>query len=267
MEMQVGFIGAGKMAEAMAGAWIRKGRLAADRILMADVSEERRNAVARTLGVRTTPGNAGVVGERPVLVLAVKPQHLGDALATVPRESFAGRLVISILAGKRLASLAQCLPGARIVRVMPNLPCLVGEGMSAFCLGPGATAADREVVAGLLSCFGRVVEVPEEQFDVVTALSGSGPAFFAYVVKALADSAAGQGLEPAQALLMAEQTMLGTARLLREQGQAPAALIQSVASAKGTTAAGLTVLESSDVAGVLDAVLKAAAARSRELSA
>jgi pyrroline-5-carboxylate reductase len=267
METQVGFIGAGKMAEAMAGAWIRKGRLAPERILAADVSEERRNAVAGALGVRTTADNAVVAGMSPVIVLAVKPQHLAESLAAVPRESFAGRLVISILAGKRLASLAQCLPGARVVRVMPNLPCLVGEGMSAFCPGPGATAADRAFVAGLLSCFGRVVEAPEDQFDVVTALSGSGPAFFAYIVKALADSAACQGLDPAQALLMAEQTMLGTARLLLEQAQAPAALIQSVASAKGTTAAGLAVLEPSDVAGVLDRVLKAAAARSCELSA
>lgn len=267
MEMQVGFVGAGKMAEAMAGAWIRKGRLTPDRILAADVSEERRKAVSAGLGVRATADNAMVFETSPVLVMAVKPQHLDEALAPVPRAFISGRLVISILAGKRLAALQQSLPGARLVRVMPNLPCLVGEGMSAFCLGAGATAADRELVAGLLSCFGRVVEVPEDQFDVVTALSGSGPAFFAYVLKAVADSAASQGLDPAQALLMAEQTMLGTARLLLDTSQSPAALIQSVASAKGTTAAGLAVLEPSDVAGVLDRVLRAAAGRSRELSA
>ncbi len=265
--MQLGFVGAGKMAEAMAGAWIRKGRLMPNEILAADVSEDRRKALSGSLGIRTTAVNEAVVEACPIIVLAVKPQHLGDALASVSGKLFAGRLVISILAGKRLSSLAQCMPEARLVRVMPNLPCLVGDGMSAFCLGPGARPADRDLVAGLLSCFGRTAEVPEAQFDVVTALSGSGPAFFAYVLKTLADSAAKQGLSPEQALLMAEQTMLGTARLLIEQALDPSALIQSVTSAKGTTAAGLAVLESSDIADVLDDVLKAAAARSRELSA
>lgn len=265
--MQLGFVGAGKMAEAMAGAWIRKGRLAPDQILAADVSDDRLKALSGGLGIRTTTVNAAVVEACPIVVLAVKPQQLRDVMASLSGTPFVGRLVISILAGKRLASLAACMPEARLVRVMPNLPCLVGEGMSAFCLGQGASPADRDLVSGLFSCFGRVLEVPETEFDVVTALSGSGPAFLAYVLKAMADSASKQGLDPAQALLMAKQTMLGTARLLVDQGQDPAALIQSVASAKGTTAAGLSVLESSDVAGVLDGVLKAAAARSRELSA
>jgi pyrroline-5-carboxylate reductase len=139
--------------------------------------------------------------------------------------------------------------------------------MSAFCLGTRTTASDRRIVVRQLSAFGAALELPEEQFDAVTALSGSGPAFFAYVLDALVDSAEKQGLQRDHALLLAEQTMYGTAKLLKEQKIAPQDLIESVASAKGTTAAGLSVLDESTIRAVLHRTLAAAARRSRELSA
>jgi pyrroline-5-carboxylate reductase len=263
--MKIGFVGAGKMAEAMLAAWIRKGQVSPSDVTAADVSEERRTHLRKRHGVLVS-GDNREAAEADLVVLAVKPQHLQDALAALPAGGVSGRLVMSILAGKRLATLEAALPGARVVRVMPNLPCVVGEGMSAWCAGIGATAADRDTVVRLLGAFGRAVELPESQFDAVTALSGSGPAFLAWVLDCMTAAAVAEGLSAENASVLAGQTMLGTARLLIEQQLAPRALIQSVASAKGTTAAGLAILDASDAAAVLKRAIAAAAARSRELS-
>jgi pyrroline-5-carboxylate reductase len=266
MGVTIGFIGAGKMAEAMMGAWLRVGLVGVGDLVASDVDAARRRWIRDRLGVRTTASNAEVaVAER--VVLAVKPQHLQEALSGLPGSAMDGRLVLSILAGKRTAFLQDLMRGARIVRVMPNLPCVVGEGMSAFCCGAGVSREDAEQVRELLAAFGKAVELPEDRFDAVTALSGSGPAFFSYVLDRLSDAAVSEGLSRDDALLLAKQTMLGTARLLLEQGMDPKELIASVASAKGTTAAGLAVLEASDLGVVLKRTIEAAARRSRELSA
>jgi pyrroline-5-carboxylate reductase len=254
------------MAEAMLTAWIRKGLARQEDVAASDVSEERRALMRGSLGIGAYEDNRRAA-EAEVVVLAVKPQHLQEALSSLAAGSLSGRLVISIIAGKRLAALEALLPGARIVRVMPNLPCVVGEGISAWCAGSGASDADRRTAVRLLSAFGTAVEVPESQFDAVTALSGSGPAFLAWVIDRLASAAAAQGLSERDAAVFARQTMLGTARLLIEQDMTPQALIRSVASARGTTAAGLAVLDASDAAAVLERTISAAAARSRELSA
>jgi len=246
-------------------AWLKAGMVAARGLVAADTDEARRRAIGERLGVRTTASNAEAATAE-LVVLAVKPQQLDGVIQELPAGALAGRLVLSIMAGKRTESLQKAMPGARIVRVMPNLPCVVGEGMSAFCAAAGASDEDVARVRALLGAFGKVIELPEDRFDVVTALSGSGPAFFAYVLDRLAGSAVAQGLSRDEALLLAGQTMLGTARLLLEQGTDPKALIASVASAKGTTAAGLAVLDASDVGAVLKRTLAAAAQRSRELN-
>lgn len=264
--MKMGLVGAGRMAEAMLAAWIRKGRVSPSDVVAADVSEERRAHVCKRYGVRVARDN-GEAFDADLVVLAVKPQNLQDALASLPVGAAKGRMVLSILAGKRLATLQVALPGARVVRAMPNLPCVVGEGMSAWCAGTNAVPSDRELVGGLLTAFGREVELPESQFDVVTALSGSGPAFLAWVLDRMTTAAVAEGMSSENASLFAAQTMMGTARLLIEQRLAPRELIQSVASAKGTTAAGLAVLDASDAAAVLKRTIVAAADRSRELSA
>jgi pyrroline-5-carboxylate reductase len=148
---------------------------------------------------------------------------------------------------------------------MPNLACVVGEGMNAYTPGCRATPADGALVAAALECCGRALLLPETLFDAVTALSGSGPAFFAYLLDRLVDGAVREGLSRGDALLLAEQTMLGTARLLRDLKMEPAELAAAVTSAKGTTAAGREVLETEAVADMLRGVIGAAAQRSREL--
>jgi pyrroline-5-carboxylate reductase len=264
--MKIGFVGAGKMAEAIMAALIRNKTAAPNEVLACDISAERRDAIRRRLGIGVYSKADAVVDAADVIVLAVKPQDLQAALEPVAARVTGRQLVLSIAAGKTLAFLEALLPAARVVRVMPNLPSLVGEGMSVFCAGSRATGRDRARARSLLASFGKVLELPETAFDAVTALSGSGPAFIAHVLEAMENGAAALGLERADARLLALQTMLGTARYLAERGDEPKEFIAAVASPKGTTAAGLAVLDASDVAVVLARTLEAAARRSRELS-
>ena len=266
MPVRIGFVGAGKMAEAMLAGLIRRGAVAPGDLLASDVSAERLQQLGARLGIGTTAENAAVPAFAPTVFLAVKPQQLDAVLAELAPRLDERHLLLSIAAGKRLERLEALAPRARVIRVMPNLPCTVGEGMSAFARGARATPADAAAAAELLGCFGRALEVRESALDAVTALSGSGPAFFAYLLDSLARAAEAEGLARNDALLLAEQTMLGTARLLLDQGLAPADLAAAVTSARGTTAAGREVLENGEVARLLAATLRAAAARSRELS-
>lgn len=265
--MKVGFIGAGKMAEAILAALVASGVVKAAEITASDVSEARRRRMRRRYGAGVTARNRTVVARAQVVFLAVKPQQLDAVLEEIAPAVTRSHLFISIAAGKTIARLEALLPDARVIRVMPNLPCVVGEGVSAFCAGSRATRADRGTADALLSSCGKVLELPEELFDAVTAVSGSGPAFFAYLLNCVVEAGTAEGLTRADALLLAEQTMLGTARLLMEQNIDPQALIDAVTSAKGTTAAGRAVLEKSSVPGVLRRTIRAAARRSRELSA
>ena len=264
--MRIGFLGAGKMAEALLAAFLRQGAVAAGCVTACDVVYARRQLMRRRYRVSVTDDAAVLVRRCDLIVLAVKPQDLDGLLLRLAPLLGRKHLLLSIAAGKTLAHLHR-LAGlqVRLVRVMPNLAVMSGEGMSVFCPGRRATAADRRLAARLLGCCGRVLQLPERHFDAVTALSGSGPAFFAWLLARLEAGAVSAGLPAEAARLLAEQTMLGTARHLMATAQAPEALIQAVSSPKGTTAAGLAVLDASDVGAVLARTIAAAAARSREL--
>lgn len=262
---KIGFVGAGKMAEAMIAGLIEKGFCGPDGILASDANSERLTEISRQFGIRITLDNAEVMSYADVCVLAVKPQQLNEVLAGLGTRITGAPLVVSIAAGKTTAFIESLLPAGRVVRVMPNIACLVGEGMNVFTRGSRATAADADLVSRLLTCCGRALELPETLFDAVTALSGSGPAFFAHILDRLADGAVKEGLSREQALLLAEQTMLGTARLLMVKAMAPADLAAAVTSAKGTTAAGRAILETPVLDDILGRTIEAAARRSREL--
>ncbi len=264
--MKVGFIGAGTMAEAMIASLINSKLLMAHEISVSDINSERRNLVKQSYRVNVYSKNQVIPGVADVIFLAVKPQQLADVLEEIASNIGYQHLVISIVAGKKVQFIQSRLPQARIIRVMPNLPCTVAEGMSVFCLGGTANTSDLHTASRLLSSFGRVMELPEEQFDAVTALSGSGPAFFSYFLNLLVDASLKEGLNRHDALQLACQTMLGTAKLLMEKNLDPENLIKAVASAKGTTAAGLAVLEKSDLSEIISQTIKAAATRSAELS-
>jgi len=264
--MKIGFIGGGKMAEAMVDSLIARKVAVPRAVTVSDISAARRRALKKRYGVAVTGSNAEAVRVSDVIVLAVKPQDLAGVLAGLAACPALRGLVISIAAGKTLAFLQAALPGARVIRVMPNLACQVSEGMSVFCAGRRATASDRRTAARVLGAMGQVIELPESRFDAVTALSGSGPAFLAYALDALVEGAVEQGLERRDAALLACQTMLGTGLVLIRKGLRPSELIAAVASPNGTTAAGLAVLEKSALRRTLARTVRAAARRSRELS-
>lgn len=263
----IGFLGAGKMGEAILASLIRSQQVAPRQILACDMMTELRAQVKHRYHVQVTAYPQALPAACDVIFLAVKPQDLDGVLATLAPEFTKRHLLISIAAGKTVKRLEELSGGcARVVRVMPNLNVRVGAGMCVFTLGAKARATDRKLVTRLLGSCGEVLELDECHFDSVTALSGSGPAFFAFVMQAMADAAEGLGLPAAAARLLANQTMLGTAEYLRKTQQEPKAFIQAVCSPKGTTAAGMAVLEKSTVRTALGRTIKAAARRSQALN-
>jgi pyrroline-5-carboxylate reductase len=265
--MTIGFLGAGKMAEAILSSAVQTGLCEPWEVVACDTSEERRTLVAKQYGAAVTDDALQTVKTCRVLVVAVKPQDLGALLAGIKGKLTERHLLISIAAGKTLAALKKAAGAKpRLVRVMPNLALMVQEGMSVYCAAKNAKPADKKLVAQLFGSAGAALELPERHFDAVTALSGSGPAFVAYAVQALIAAAAALKLPKDAARLLAEQTLIGTGIYLQNTGRDISEFIQAVCSPKGTTEAGMNVLRASDIEAVFAATLKAAAARSAELS-
>ena len=235
----------------------------ADQIVVYDPLAERCALFVRELsGVTVAADALAACRAADASFLAVKPQDV--ATATTGLGSSEG-VIISIVAGVSLSRLATLLPRARLVRVMPNTPCLVGAMAAGFAMGAGTGAADRDLVARLLAAAGHAFEVPEEQLDAVTGLSGSGPAYFARLIEWLSAAGVRQGLDPEIAAALTVQTALGTALLLQQRAMAPGDLVEMVSSPGGTTVAGRRELESGDVQSALERTVQAATARSREL--
>ncbi|GAG03789.1 unnamed protein product [marine sediment metagenome] len=258
--VKVGFIGAGNMALALIKA-IKKANLA-DSIYASDVKQFRLKLVEDETGINVTPYNKVVVNESDVIFLAVKPQQIDKVLDEI-RDT--NKLIISIAAGITLKHLADKLKNARVVRVMPNTPCLVGEMAAGFALGPKVKDEDVKIVEELLNSAGKAFLLKESMLDAVTGLSGSGPAFIAYLIQCLIEASVEQGLSKDIATELAERTALGTAKLLIEKGLSPKELIKMVASPGGTTIAGLEVLIKSDVRNILIETVEKATKRSKEL--
>lgn len=264
--VRVGFLGAGQMATALAHGWLAAGLVTPDTCQASDPVPEARTRFREQTGCPAGTDNRAVVAGSDVLVLAVKPQTLPALLEEVRPAVSGNHLVVSIAAGVPLARLAAGLPaGARVVRVMPNTPCLLGASATGYAAGPGARPEDVALVGRLFEAVGRAFALPEGLLDAVTGLSGSGPAFVYVMIEALADGGVRVGLPRDVAQALAAQTVLGSARMVLETKQHPAALRDAVASPGGTTIAGLHALERGGLrAAVMDAV-EAAAKRSAEL--
>lgn len=264
--LPIGFLGSGQMAGALAGGWAKAGLLDVAKSRASDPFPGARAKFESATGVKTLDSNRDVAAACGVLVLAVKPQVMPAVLAEL-RPALADRhLVISIAAGVTLKTLADGLgEKTRLVRVMPNTPCLVGASATGYSPGATATAADVELVDKLFGAVGKAIRVPEPLLDAVTGLSGSGPAFVYLFIEALADGGVKCGLPRDVALALAAQTVLGAAKMVLETGQHPGALKDAVASPGGTTIAGLHALERAAFrAAAMDAV-EAATRRAQEL--
>lgn len=216
-------------------------------------------------------GAARVAQGSRVLLLGVKPQGLPPVLEALAPHVTPEHLIISVVAGAQLSTLEKALgPEARVARVMPNTPCLVGEGASAYALGAKATEADAATIEELFGAVGLIVKVEEWQMDAVTGVSGSGPAYAFTAIDALADGGVAAGLPRATAIKLAAQTLLGAATMVLKSDPEgithPAVLKDRVASPAGTTIAGVAALEQAGVRNAFIQAVKAAAARSKELS-
>jgi pyrroline-5-carboxylate reductase len=255
------------MARALAQGFVRAGLLAESQIVAADPVPMAASEFQRLLPGSNIVGDNTVVAKRSdVLVLAVKPQQAKAALSELRGKLGNDKLLISIATGIRLHSLADWLGSCRLVRVMPNTPCLVGQSASAYCLGPEATAADADLMSKLLGSVGIAFPVEEKLLDAVTGLSGSGPAFVYLMIEALADGGVRLGLTREVALRLAAQTVKGAAEMVLTTGDHPGVLKDRVASPGGTTIAGLHVLENHGVRGALISAVEAAAYRAAELA-
>ncbi|MBX7106104.1 MAG: pyrroline-5-carboxylate reductase [Gemmataceae bacterium] len=263
-----GFIGAGKMATALARGWVAAGLARPGACIASDPMTGIRDQFAAASGARVVADNLQVVGESDTVVLAVKPQSLPEVLAEIRPAIGAGHLVISIAAGVTLGRLESLLgPGRRLVRVMPNTACQVQAGAAAYAGNNAATPADLALTDRLFNTGGIAFSVPEKLLDAVTGLSGSGPAFVFAVIEAMSDGGVLAGLPRDIATRLAAQTVLGAARMALETGLHPGELKDLVTSPGGTTIAGMHALERAGVrAGLIDAVA-AAARRSEELGA
>ncbi len=264
----VAMIGGGQMALALAEGFCRAGLLKPSDITVHDpVPAARERLAARVPGIRFADGGAAAATAARIVFLAVKPQQAAAACREFAAALSPDAVVVSIVAGLTLRNLTEVTGNRRIVRVMPNTPCLVGRGVSVVCRTPDVPAADLGHVLELLAAVGRVHEADESLMDAVTGLSGSGPGFVALLVEALADGGVKAGLPRSLALALATETLSGTAALLDETGEHPAQIKDRVSSPGGTTIAGLAVLEQRGVRGALIDAVVTAAARARELGA
>ncbi|WP_019176184.1 pyrroline-5-carboxylate reductase [Methanomassiliicoccus luminyensis] len=266
MSKKFGFIGAGNMAEALMKGMIAGGVATADELIASEVVAERRDYMAKSLGITLTADNVEVVREAKTIVLAVKPNIVGLVLDELKPLLTEEHLIISIAAGVKISFVEAHLNwGVRVVRVMPNQPCLVGASASGFALGKSAKKEDKDLVQKMLNSVGIAYAMDEKLLDAVTGLSGSGPAYVYLVIEALSDGGVLAGLPRDIATALAAQTVLGAAKTVLDTKGHPAQFKDMVASPAGTTIEGMKVLEERAVRGAFIDAVEAATKRSLEL--
>jgi len=269
--LRVGIVGGGQMGSALVKGMLRARLTTHERIVVADVLEAARERLQKETGVRTTDRAAEALTGADIVILAVKPQAMAQALAPLAGKVAAKQTVLSIMAGVTTRRIEEQLAGkgkrVHVVRAMPNTPALIGECMAAICPGAEATDRDMDRAERVLSAVGKVVRVDEKHMDAVTGLSGSGPGYVYTVIEALADGGVKVGLPKPLALTLAAQTVVGAAKMVIETGAHPAVLRDQVTSPGGTTIAGLHAMEASGLRNALMSGVEAAAKRSKELGA
>ncbi len=257
----IGFIGGGNMAEAMIKGMTTEGM---KDIIVSEPSPERRREIEQRYGVKTLQSNREIVSSCDIVILAIKPQIMDTVLDEISGLIDNTKTVVSIAAGVTLSYLQSRLKTDKLIRVMPNTPALIGEGMSVYSLCECFAGSELDIVKNILMSIGRVMALPERLMDAVTAVSGSGPAFIALFIEAMIEAGEGLGLSRNDAAELAVQTALGTARLL-DTGISTERLRQMVTSPGGTTAAGLKVFEEKGLKPLVRDALIAARNRAGEL--
>ena len=262
MSQTISFIGTGKMASALISS-IYNSRLDYE-IIASDHKEENLNKIKSKFNIKTTTNNKEAVKNSEIVFICVKPQVINEVLNEI-KDEIKNQLIVSIAAGIKIKSIESILKNKRVIRVMPNVNCLVGEMAAVFAAGKNSTKEDIEEVSRLLNASGISFSVKEELIDGFSVISGAGPAFFAYFIKYLAEAGIEKGLKKELAYKLAAKTALGTGKLLLDMNLTPDELIEMVASKKGVTAEGLKILDKNKVNKTLEKMFDAAYKRSMEL--
>jgi pyrroline-5-carboxylate reductase len=264
--MKIAFIGGGNMGEAMLSALVSKHLASAKDITVSEPIEDRRQFLTQKYSIKTTPSNPGAIAGADVVVLAVKPQVLPLVLTDLAGLIKSSQLVLSIIAGARIATLRNGLSHKAIVRSMPNTPAQIGEGVTVWTATPEVSTAQKKLVGEILGAMGKQIYVDDERYlDMATAVSGSGPAYLFYFVESFIDAAVAIGWTPEVAKELAMGTVLGAVHLLQKSGKEATDLRQAVTSKGGTTAAALGVLDEGKFHELMARAVKAAHERAIEL--
>jgi pyrroline-5-carboxylate reductase len=263
---RIGFIGGGKMGSALINGILSRDLLPAGNITVSDAAKERLEDIKKTCGVRVSEDNKKTAKGADIIILAVKPQNMAEVLEEISGILDKNKLIISIAAGISTQYIEGYIKkGARVIRVMPNTPALIGEGATAITRGSQATDEDFTVTRYIFEAVGITVSVKEDLMDAVTGLSGSGPAYGFVIIDALADAGVNMGISRDIALKLAAQTLLGAAKLCLKGDKHPAELKDMVTSPGGTTIAGLKAMEEGKLRATLMAAVEAATLRAKEL--
>ena len=263
--MSTAIIGAGVMGETLLSGLVRAGRRV-DQLMVGEKRPERARELEERYGVAVV-SNREAAAKADTVALVVKPQDMGDVLTEIAPDLRPGQLLVSLAAGITTAFIESRVPeGVAVVRVMPNTPALVDEGMAAISPGSHCDEAHLTEVEALMASTGKVLRIPEKQMDAVTAISGSGPAYIFFVVESMIEAGVHLGLPRATATELVVQTLVGSAAMLRETGTHPVVLREQVTSPSGTTASALRELEIHRVRAAFLAAMEAARNRSRELA-
>jgi pyrroline-5-carboxylate reductase len=264
--MKISFIGGGNMGEAILASLLQKKRVIPSGVTVSDISEERRSYLSGKYGVPVTCDNREAVKEKDVIVLAVKPQQMGDVFKALYRELTSEQVVVSIAAGVKILTITRGLGVSRVVRAMPNTPAQIGRGVTGWTATPGVTEEQKERARAVLSAMGEEIYFDDEKYlDMVTAVSGSGPAYFFLFAEALIEAAEGIGLSRRLGERLVLQTMLGSAHLWDNSGKSAAELRRSVTSKGGTTERALGVFEKGEFVRLVAEAVKAAYQRAVDL--
>jgi pyrroline-5-carboxylate reductase len=268
VEKRIAIVGAGRLGESLLRGFLSSGWRTTDDLVVTARRSERRDELTTRFGVQAIESNAEAVAGARLAIIAVKPQDVDTVLEQIAPSVSSTHTLLSVAAGVKTSFIESRLPeGARVVRAMPNAPALVHEGIAGISAGRSATDEDLALAEEALGHLGAVVRLQEKDLDAVTALSGSGPAYFAFLAEAMIEAGLLLGLSRDVSTRLVVQTMLGSALLLRDEGMHPVELREAVTSPGGTTTRAIRELELSGVRAAFLNAITAATERSRELGA
>ncbi len=263
--IKLGFIGCGKMASAIIGGCLNSEDFSLDNVIASEINENARNIAKETFGITVFDNNIDVIKNSDVIILCVKPFVIKDVLKEISSDITKEKLVISIAAGVKIETIKEFLPNSKVIRVMPNTPAMVKEGISAICPDVNVEDADREIAKNIMKSVGEVVFTDEKYIDIITSLSGSGPAFYYKIIDEMAKSATRMGLDYQMALKLSAQTAIGSGKMILTSGIDPQTLIKNVTTPGGCTEVGNNVLIEKNIDAILDEVIVKTAKKARDL--